>query len=88
MKRKDIFDKIDMERFRQDEIYGHSWKNYTIERWSNILFAECGEVASAINDLRNHRGDINHIKEEILQVAAFAVKWLEKFDYCENCQLK
>jgi len=71
-----IFDDILAERQRQDKTWGpqrHAWPI-----WSAILTEEAGEVAEAC--LRAHwgaGGDLDHLREELIQVAAVAVHIVE-----------
>lgn len=81
MKRKEVFDRIDRERWEQGRKWGdpHPWG---IGDCSNpdiaplvkvaVLSEECGEVARAVLD----RND-GELKAELVQVAAVAVAWLE-----------
>ena len=74
-----IFDDILAERLRQDEMWGPQRHEWPI--WSAILTEEVGEVAEAC--LRAHWGmdaDLDHLREELIQVAAVAVHILERID--------
>jgi NTP pyrophosphatase (non-canonical NTP hydrolase) len=62
-----IFDAIVQERLRQDSL--HTWKKKT-NRLA-ILVEEVGEVAAAL------QGDGN-LEEELIQIAACCVRWLEE----------
>lgn len=77
--RERIYVDIDAERERQEAKFGsqrHPWPT-----WSAILSEECGEVAEAC--LKAHWGserDLDHLREELVQVAAVAVQIVEKID--------
>jgi hypothetical protein len=61
------------ERVRQDEKWGV--QNHSATRWYTILGEEHGEVAKDVLE-RNGGG----LREELVQVAAVAVAWLEALD--------
>lgn len=77
--RESIYADIDAERERQEAKFGpqrHPWPT-----WSAILTEECGEVAEAC--LMAHWGseaDLDHLRAELIQVAAVAVQMVEKLD--------
>lgn len=74
-----IFDAIAAERRRQDELWGPQRHDWPV--WSAILTEETGEVAEAA--LRAHFGmdvDLDHLREELVQVAAVAVHIIERID--------
>ena len=81
MTRADIYAAIDAERDRQAAKWAgpHAWGSgdcsssrvHTIVK-SAVLTEECGEVARAVLD-----GGQNSLREELIQVAAVAVAWLE-----------
>jgi NTP pyrophosphatase (non-canonical NTP hydrolase) len=79
MDRSRIYRDIDDERDRQDARFGrqvHSWPV-----WAAILAEESGEVAEAC--LQAHwqePGGLEHLREELVQIAAVAVQMLEKLD--------
>lgn len=56
------------ERLRQDNIH----PDFPGEKRLAILMEEVGEVAKAIQN-----GDIENLKEELIQVASVCVRWLE-----------
>ena len=66
-----IFQDIINERDRQDAKWG-SQRKLPMDRWNTILGEEVGEVAHAVNE-----GDLTNLAEELIQVAAVAVCWLE-----------
>lgn len=73
MKREDIYEAITTERTRQDRKWG-SQSHHSGEKWATILGEEYGEVCKAVLE----RGCCDdEIKEELIQVAAVAVCWLE-----------
>ncbi len=83
MKRRLIFDAISTERERQQALWDHP-HDWGIGDCSNpelpdtlkmvILAEEGGEVARAVLER-----DTNQLQEELVQVAAVAVAWLESF---------
>lgn len=72
MKREDIFKAVISERDRQDAKWGTTQTTLPRHQWMTILTEEVGEVAMAVND-----GRPDQIREELIQVIAVAVKWLE-----------
>lgn len=79
MDRTRLYRDIDAERDRQESKFGrqiHSWPV-----WAAVLAEESGEVAEAC--LQAHwqaPGGLEHLREELVQVAAVAVQMLEKLD--------
>lgn len=69
----EVLDEIYDERVRQTNKWGI--QNHDDTMWSVILGEEFGEVCRAIFE-----GDEVQTKEELIQVAAVAVAWLEAFD--------
>jgi hypothetical protein len=67
-----IHRRVRLERDRQDEIWGREFPGRTWDRWLVILLEEVGEVARAINER-----DALDLEEELVQVAAVAMKALE-----------
>jgi len=77
--RTDIYQDIDAERDRQEAKFGSQMHPWPI--WAAILAEEAGEVAEAC--LQAHwreEGGLDHLREELVQVAAVAVQMLEKLD--------
>ena len=77
--REPIYRDIDDERERQERKFGPQRHDWAV--WSAILSEECGEVAEAC--LRARWGedrDLDHLREELIQVAAVAVQIVEKID--------
>lgn len=87
MTREDIFHAINLERARQARLRAEGKFAFTLDMVEMpmpdgmpllsihkypILAEEVGEVARAMND-----GDDANLKEELVQVAALAVAWLE-----------
>lgn len=81
MNRADVYAAIDAERVRQAEKWGgpHLWGvgdcssgavDSTVK--AAVLAEECGEVARAVLD-----SDPESLRNELIQVAAVAVAWLE-----------
>lgn len=64
------FSMVEAERNRQVEKFGNSGN--PTATWLAILMEEHGEVGTAI---LNH--DVENLKEELTQVAAVALSWLE-----------
>ena len=85
MRKERIWDAVDAERARQDAKWGE--QNHDDFTWMAILAEEVGEVAKAA---LHHNGDepgvtaseatLSHLREELVQVAAVAVAWLEAID--------
>jgi NTP pyrophosphatase (non-canonical NTP hydrolase) len=82
--RQEIFHAINMERMRQNGLHPN-WEN---AQGMDVLTEEVGEVAHAINEMRHwlHR-DLDmyakcyeNMKDELIQVAAVCVRWLENVD--------
>ena len=80
------FDKISAERDRQDKLFVEGKLLFNCasrvadpKRKLRVLVEEVGEVAQAIDFLEHgHRQTrLKHLREEIIQVAAVAVAWLE-----------
>lgn len=66
---------IDRERYQQDIKWGkQSHPPYT---WNTILGEEVGEVNKASLDLANKEDTQEHLEEELVQVIAVAVAYLE-----------
>jgi len=66
-----VFDQIRDERERQDNKWG-SQRKHSNEKWLAILAEEFGEAATEVNDRLD-----SALFEELVQVAAVAVCWLE-----------
>lgn len=76
-KRIDTLIQIFNERSFQNEKFREGsdiWDDSDLTKLS-VLTEEVGEVAKAIND-----GDLQNLREELVQVAAVAIAWLETFD--------
>lgn len=71
MTRDEIYALINAERERQDRKWGEQ-ADHSPEKWLAILTEEVGETAEAI--LEHNRPNMI---EELIQVAAVAVRWLE-----------
>ena len=68
-----ILANIIRERERQDDLWGKATeRDYTPEKWLAVLVEEVGEVAKSIQD-----GSVENLKEELTQVAAVAIAFLE-----------
>ena len=77
---------IKAERARQDAKFGPHGNLYTMPAFQrlSVLTEEVGELAQALNDVNTklmfsseHHAALKHAKEELVQVAAVAVAWLE-----------
>lgn len=85
MVRPEHVELIDMERFRQDQKWGDQSGNDPAV-WATVLSEECGEAAQAALHVQFHHGfadgeaAIDHLRTELVQVAAVAVAWLEAID--------
>lgn len=71
MIREEIFCLIAEERERQDRIHPEWWNSEAI----GVLAEEFGEVAKAWNEQ-----DMESLREELVHVAAVAVRWLENLE--------
>lgn len=71
-----VLDEVATERARQDERWGE--QNHEDLIWGAILGEEMGEVSRAM--LEDRFGDGGNLREELLQVAAVAVAWVECID--------
>jgi hypothetical protein len=78
-RRAPILSEIDMERERQRELYPDQEPGLPGELSDDAMFVvlaeEFGSVAKAL-----HEGDIERLREELVQVAACCVKFREKMD--------
>ncbi len=81
MNRHDVYELVDAERARQDAKWAgdHAWGNGSCQSTAvapivkaAVLTEECGEVARAVLD-RDGPG----LQEELVQVAAVSIAWLE-----------
>jgi NTP pyrophosphatase (non-canonical NTP hydrolase) len=72
-----ITEDILSERIRQIRLWDRKWCewNSSLEHKSTVLLEEVGEVAHAV--LEN---DIENLREELIQVAAVCVAWVETLD--------
>jgi NTP pyrophosphatase (non-canonical NTP hydrolase) len=75
MTRDDVMVLINAERARQDAKWG-AGRHLRAELWTTILAEEFGEVAKAVLE-----GDVVGVREELVQVAAVAICWLEAEDW-------
>lgn len=71
MTRENAIKLVSKERDRQVTMWGDQRSNTDL-KWAAILGEETGEVQKAVND-----GDSDNLKEELAQVAAVAIAWLE-----------
>jgi NTP pyrophosphatase (non-canonical NTP hydrolase) len=77
IRKTDIYTDIKNERIRQDEIHGFESKENPYKMLA-ALTEELGEVAQSMLD---DGVDDDHTREELIQVAATAVKMVEHIDY-------
>ncbi len=82
----DVFERIAQERVRQQELLREGKHTFTCaspiaddNRKLRVLVEEVGEVAEALDALENKKDwkRFDHLREELVQVAAVAVAWLE-----------
>jgi hypothetical protein len=73
---------VHFERHRQDEKWGE--QNHTDSLWSHILGEEYGEACRAVNEVVWGGLSTAHLREELIQVAAVAVAWIECIDRRAN----
>jgi NTP pyrophosphatase (non-canonical NTP hydrolase) len=79
MDRTGIYRDIDAERERQDARFGNQVHSWPV--WAAVLSEECGEVSEACLQAHWHEdGGLDHLREELVQLAAVAVHMLEKLD--------
>jgi NTP pyrophosphatase (non-canonical NTP hydrolase) len=79
MKRELIFDEIRKERDRQDAKWGPLPRNLSDMIWLTVIIEEVGEVAQAIL-----KQDWMNLKDEVIQVIAVCVAYLEDDENHEN----
>lgn len=75
------------ERARQDEKWGE--QNHTHPHWATILGEEYGEACKEVNEIATFDSSeflVNRepLREELIQVAAVAVAWVEYLDRLES----
>jgi NTP pyrophosphatase (non-canonical NTP hydrolase) len=77
--RDQIYRAIDLERDRQDVKRGLKIPSDFV--MASVLGEECGEVMRALND--GFDGELNeqNLRNELIQVAAVCVRWLELRDW-------
>ena len=83
MNRENIYSLIDKERKRQDDKWGAIPRNLHVMIWMTVLGEEVGEIARAIL-----KRDWDNMKEEIVQVAAVCVAWLEDSENFDDVNWK
>jgi NTP pyrophosphatase (non-canonical NTP hydrolase) len=74
---QNIFDEIKLERIRQN--LKHPKEDYSPVEWLPVLVEEVGEVSKAIFE-NNFSNDKDNYREELIHVAAVAVRMIESFD--------
>lgn len=92
-----IFIQVADERLRQRKLFAAHKLPFRVDSadigWPlklRVLAEEIGEVAAAVDHLDAHpqsRKHRNHLVEELIQVAAVAVAWLESFEGTTNRDL-
>jgi NTP pyrophosphatase (non-canonical NTP hydrolase) len=75
MKRPDIVVAILQERKRQDQLH----PEFQDSKRLAVLVEEVGEIAEAIQNR-----DMKNLEEELIQVAAVCVRWLEQIKGVDN----
>lgn len=78
-----IFDAIRTERQAQDLKWGE--QNHNNFEWAAVLMEEVGEVCEASLKTASHMGeheypDDTQVREELVQVAAVVVAWIQAID--------
>lgn len=73
---------ISVERQKQDEKWGV--QDHLHEWWNAILGEEAGEVSKALLEWRFGNKPASCIRQELVQVAAVAVAWLQCIDRHEH----
>ena len=72
-----IFKEIVYERSRQDTKWGDQSQNANVV-WSTVLTEEVGEAAKATLQLDfEHGGTVQELYDELIQIAAVTVAWME-----------
>lgn len=71
---------IAAERELQNAKHGESNKDNTDEIWLAVMTEEVGEVAQALLHNRFGGTHAGTLRDELIQVAAVAVQWLERID--------
>jgi hypothetical protein len=81
MRRQVVFNRVSLERGRQDYEYGEygGLGNMRPGERLSILAEEVGEVAKEVNEL-SEPGAQQRLREELVQVAAVAVAWIQVLD--------
>ena len=74
VEQKSVLRLVELERDSQDIKWGSPWSRPEVP-WLAILTEEIGEVGTAIQN-----NDEKNLKNELVQVAAVAVAWLETMD--------
>lgn len=77
LKTYEVIDEVVGERIRQDSLWGQ--QNHVNDRWNTILVEEVGEAAK-----ETYEGDTVKLREELIQVAAVAVAWIEAIDRAKD----
>ncbi|MGN6484740.1 MAG: MazG-like family protein [Thermomicrobiales bacterium] len=71
-----VLEDVAFERMRQDERWGE--QNHEDFVWGAILGEEVGEVSRAM--LEDRFGAGGNLRDELVQVAAVAIAWIECID--------
>lgn len=74
-----VLQEVLAERVRQETKWGQ--QNHNPFRWNAILGEEVGEVSNALCENWNEKKELYpHLREELIQVAAVAVAFVESLD--------
>jgi len=73
-----VLNPIAKERARQNEKWGE--QNHAAEIWLAILIEEMGEVSQALLHDKSGGHAAGTLRDELVQVAAVAIQWLECID--------
>ena len=82
-----VIEKVKAARTRQEELWGTSYRdNATMLA---VLMEEVGEVATGYQITEIEHEPDDNMREELVHVAAVAIRWLESFEdssFCFDCK--
>lgn len=78
MSLRTVLGEVAEERTRQDGKWGE--QNHIDFVWAAILGEEVGEVSEAVLEQTFSGAPPKHVRDELVQVAAVAVAWVEAID--------